>query len=194
MKSLKLILYVLGLVFISISCAKSEDKDEPQPPVVTPNQQTDSKDPKDPDTPSEPDKDSDEGSDTPTPTPTPPSYPTFDKPNWSVTDNSSYENSMTAYITLPDSLLSDVMDADEMAVFCNSVCRATAERIEVSPGEYIWIAYIYGNTDNETLTIKYYSSKTSHMYNSENTFPFQKDKHYGNIDNPQVVGMKIRTE
>ena len=101
---------------------------------------------------------------------------------------------VTAYLVLPDSLKADQLATDEVAVFCSSECRGVAERIEVSSGKYVWIAYIHGNDASDVLTVKYYSVQTKHMYQYEFTFPFEKDGHYGNIDNPKVIGLKIRTE
>lgn len=101
---------------------------------------------------------------------------------------------VTAYLALPDSLKADQLATDEVAVFCSSECRGVAERIEVSSGKYVWIAYIHGNDASDVLTVKYYSVQTKHMYQYEFTFPFEKDGHYGNIDNPKVIGLKIRTE
>lgn len=168
MKAIKFLVLLVGISLIGVSCGGGGGDEEPappQPPIV---------DPDDP--------------------PTPPEYPTFAKPNWTVSDYSIYENSMTAYLALPDSLKADQLATDEVAVFCSSECRGVAERIEVSSGKYVWIAYIHGNDASDVLTVKYYSVQTKHMYQYEFTFPFEKDGHYGNIDNPKVIGLKIRTE
>lgn len=170
MKKIKFLLILAGFALIGASCSGggNDNPTPPQPPVV---------DPENPDNP-----------------PTPPEYPTFAKPNWSISDYSIYENSMTAFLSLPDSLTANQQITDEMAVFCDSECRGVAERVEVSSGKYVWIAYVHGDVDADALTVKYYSVQTKHMYQSETTFSFEKDGHYGNIDNPKVIGLKIRTE
>ena len=101
---------------------------------------------------------------------------------------------MTAYLALPDSLKADQLATDEVAVFCSSECRGVAERIEVSQGDYVWVAYVHGNDEDCALTVKYYSVQTRHMYQSEITFSYEKDGHYANIDAPQILGLKICTE
>lgn len=171
MKKIMFLLMLAGFALIGASCGGGDDEDPaPQPPVVNPD------DPDNPDTPDEPE------------------YPTFVEPNWSVNNRSIYENSMTAYLVLPEALMANQSITDEMAVFCSSECRGVAERVEVSSGKYVWIAYVYGNVDADVLTVKYYSTRTRYMYQSEATFSFEKDGHYGSIDNPIVVGMKIITE
>lgn len=168
MKAIKFLVLLVGISLIGVSCGGGggdEEPDPPQPPIV---------DPDDP--------------------PTPPEYPTFAKPNWTVSDYSIYENSMTAYLALPDSLKADQLATDEVAVFCSSECRGVAERIEVSQGDYVWVAYVHGNDEDCALTVKYYSVQTRHMYQSEITFSYEKDGHYANIDAPQILGLKICTE
>ena len=168
MKAIKFLVLLVGISLIGVSCGGGGGDEEPappQPPIVDPDD-----------------------------TPTPPEYPTFAKPNWTVSDYSIYENSMTAYLALPDSLKADQLATDEVAVFCSSECRGVAERIEVSQGDYVWVAYVHGNDEDCALTVKYYSVQTRHMYQSEITFSYEKDGHYANIDAPQILGLKICTE
>ena len=130
------------------------------------------------------------------PTPDPPvvTYPTFEAPSWSVSETSSYEHTMAVVVVLPDSLRSRENTADELAVFAqDDKCRGAAERIEVSSGKYVWMAMVYGNTNTEVLSFKYYSSQSQHMYKSEGTAPFTIDGSWGTIDVPQTLGMKIVT-
>ena len=107
--------------------------------------------------------------------PTPPSYPTFDSPNWSVSNASSFEYTMTMAVALPDSL----------------TAGEQSDRIEVSSGKYVWLAVVYGNNNSETISFKYYSSKTKYMYQSSSTKPFAIDGVIGTIDNPEKIGMNI---
>lgn len=183
MKAIKYLFILAGFALIGASCGGGGGDDgepTPPPPVV---------DPDDPDNPDEP-----ENPDNPPTPPTPPVYPTFTQPNWSVSDYTVYENSMTAYFSLPDSLSADQSSTDEIAVFCASECRGVAEWVEVSSGKYVWIVYIHGNEESDMLTVQYYSAQTKHIHQSDVTFSFVKDGHRGNIDSPQVLGLKIRTE
>lgn len=81
-----------------------------------------------------------------------------------------------------------------MAIFCASECRGVAERVEVSSGRYVWIAYIHGDEESDRLIVQYYSAQTQHIHQSDIAFSFEKDGHHGNIDTPQVLGLNIRTE
>ena len=132
--------------------------------------------------------------DSPTVGPEQPNYPTFDLPNWSVNNSSSFENTMTVSVVLPDSLRKSELPSDCLAIFCDTDCRGIADRIEEPSGDHTWIAIVYGNSTSESITFKYYSSKTKYMYNSTNTTPFTIDGSLGTIDNPQIIGMRIVTE
>lgn len=123
-----------------------------------------------------------------------PSYPTFGSPNWTVKDIKAFEHTMTVAVVLPDSLSSNVLGNDKLAAFVGSECRGVAEQLELTPTKHIWMITAYGNKTMENLTFKYYSSKTKYMYHSAMATPFVPDGNVGNIDNPQVIGMKVVTE
>ena len=126
--------------------------------------------------------------------PTPPSYPTFDSPNWSVSNVSSFEHTMTMSVVLPDSLIGGEQPADRFAVFAGDECRGVADRIEVSSGKYVWMTMVYGNNYSEAISFKYYSSKTKYMYQSVLSKPFIIDGMIGTIDNPEKIGLNIVTK
>lgn len=163
------LLLLIGFSLLGVSCSKGGDDDPitPDPPVVNP--------------------------DNPDP-PTSPSYPTFDSPNWSVSNASSFEYTMTMAVALPDSLIAGEQSADKLAMFAGDDCRGIADRIEVSSGKYVWLAVVYGNNNSETISFKYYSSKTKYMYQSSSTKPFAIDGVIGTIDNPEKIGMNIVTK
>ena len=119
-------------------------------------------------------------------------YPTFEKPGWNVPNSESYEYSMTAIVTLPNSLLPYENEADELAVFCSNECRGTAKRIKVNSGTSVWAVLIYGN-DNESLYFKYYSSHNKLMYNDISYLTFENNDKYGTFDEPIILSMEAVT-
>jgi hypothetical protein len=119
-------------------------------------------------------------------------YPTFEKPDWSVANSESYEYSMTAIVTLPSSLLPYENDADELAIFCGSECRGTAERIQIDAETSVWALLIYGNS-NESLYFKYYSSHDKFMYKDASYLMFEDNDKYGTFDEPVILSMTIVT-
>lgn len=169
MKKIYMMLMLAGLSLMGVSCGGGDNTTvDPDPPIVVPDK---------PDNPV-----------------TPPSYPTFDAPNWSVSEASSYEHTMAVAIILPDSLRSNEDATDELAVFAqDNKCRGVAERLNVSEGNYIWMAMVYGNTSSDVLQFHYYSNKSKHKYYSAGTIPFEIDGVYGTIDAPKTIGMKIVT-
>ena len=119
-------------------------------------------------------------------------YPTFEKPGWSVSNSESYEYSMTAIVTLSNSLLQYENDEDELAVFCGSECRGTAKRIKINSETSVWAVLIYGN-DNELLYFKYYSSHNKLMYNDISHLIFENNDKYGTFDEPMILSMEVVT-
>lgn len=159
-----LLLIVFSLM--GVSCSKGGDDEPivPNPPVVNPD------------------------------VPNPPSYPTFDSPNWFVSNISTFEHTMTVSVVLPDSLVSGEQPVDKLAVFVGDDCRGVADRIEVYAGRNVWMAMVYGNNTSELLSFKYYSNTTKYMYQSNTTMNFIVDGTIGTIDSPKTIGMSIVTE
>ena len=164
MKKIYLLLMLAGLSLIGVSCGGDDVVVEPDPPVVDPDN------------------------------PVTPTYPTFDAPDWSVSNISSYENTMTVVVALPDSLKSNEVASDKLAVFVEEDCRGIAERLEVSTGQFVWLAMVYGNTSSDVLQFHYYTGKSKHKYYSVETTSFIIDGGFGTIDAPKTVGMKIVTK
>lgn len=176
------ILYLLlaGLALTWASCGGGGGEDDPivpDPPIVKPK-------PNDP-KPSEPEPNK----------PEEPAYPTYDAPRWNVSNGKKYECTMTAILTLPDSMVNIQQANDELAIFVNDECRGVAERVEVSSGKYVWMVMIMGNTSEsktQKLQIRYWSSTNKHMYNSDTTTMFEADTRLGEIDTPYKLGLKIK--
>lgn len=163
-KNVILFLFLIaGFSLLGVSCSKHEEvlPNTPNPPAVTPDDQQ------------------------------PPTYPTFDAPKWAVNNVSSFEYTMTVSVIFPDSLGSFELSTDKFAIFAGDDCRGVADRIEVSSGKHVWLAMVYGNSTSETLSFKYYSSKTKYMYQSVVKKPFVVDGMLGTIDNPERIGMNI---
>ena len=180
---------LLLFVFLIASCGGGGDDDvtDPNPPVVTPPGPDNPDDPDDPDNPDDPDD-----PDTPD-EPDEPEYPTFEAPEWKVDNYSKYEYSMTAYMSIPASAGIEEDWNDELAIFSSSECRGVAERLEIEDSVHIWVALIYGTGNNETLTFKYYSSKSKHMYQSPSYVTFRPDEHMGDVDSPMSLDLEIVT-
>lgn len=126
--------------------------------------------------------------------PTEPVYPTYDTPTWQnqeIQTKPKYEVSVSAYVTLPDSLVSTLNDNDQLAVFSGSECRGFATRDKLAANVYVWSMLVSGKT-GDVLTFQYYSATSKHMYKSENVLTFnENEKSFGNVDNPIVLGMRI---
>lgn len=169
MKSFNSYILLVGLAFFLVSCHKKRIHEElglPDPPIENP------------DTPSET------------------TYPTFEAPHWNVKNMGTYECTMTAIMSLPDSLASSQQPNDEIAVFSNGVCRGIGECVETSPYRYAWMVMIMGNPDEnlvQEFDIRYWSSFSKYMYNSDTNIVFATDTRLGDIDAPHKLGLTIKT-
>lgn len=140
-----------------------------------------------PDTPVVPD----EPEDPKDPEPVVPVYPTFNNPQWTL--KCSYENTMTVFMQLPDSLCDSSNNNDNIAVLCGDEVRGVLYNQKLSDKDNVWMGMIYGEA-REALRIGYYSSTSFHLYYTANTFNFASDTQYGTIDNPMKPGFSIVTQ
>lgn len=123
-----------------------------------------------------------------------PVYPEFDAPQWDAAGiENKYDNNMTVYVVLPDSLASTAHSDDEIAVFCGDECRGVAYSESLGNGKSVWMAMVYGN-DGDALTFKYYSASSRHLYNTGSTISFSGDTQYGNVDAPVALSLVIVSE
>lgn len=185
MKKLATIILAVALGLSLVSCGGGDDgPSTPQTPQT----------PSTPDTPNTPNTG---GEDPSTPDePQTPTYPTFAAPEWENEARgveNRYDNDMTVYVVLPADLAQSETSGDQIAVFCGSECRGVAYREQLAADKYVWIAMVHGN-DGESLTFKYYSATSRHLYQTTAAIPFQGDTQYGNADAPETLSLTIVTE
>ena len=111
----------------------------------------------------------------------------FSAPDWKQDTTGRYPASMTAVLALPGSLAVAVVESDQMAAFVNDECRGLGT-METVNNKSLFFVMIHGMPDETSkIKFKYYSSKTSYMYESKDTLNFLIDAVYGTAQNPKTL-------
>lgn len=133
----------------------------------------------------------------PTPTPVEKEKQTFDKPNW-VNDvkpstpvpPSEIPSSIVMYVALPQELVADFDDNDEVSAYCGEECKMVLTLTDKTLEKNVWSCMINDLKVGDQLTIKYYSAKTKNMYVT--TAPIaitDVNMIYGSFDSPKLLTM-----
>ncbi len=124
------------------------------------------------------------------PVETKPAEPTkFPEPNWKADETGKYPATMTAVFNLPVTLAVSTQQNDKLAAFVNDECRGVGEIIKFN-NQNLFFVLIQGLPEEaSSITIKYYSNKTSYMYQSQGALNFLADGNYGTAENPKIVAL-----
>lgn len=96
---------------------------------------------------------------------------------------------MTAVVTIPAALQASLGDADQLAAFVNNECRGVGVLDKVN-NAYVFFMLIRGLPDEQSkITFKYYSVKTSYLYQTGPDLSFLIDAVYGTAQNPKVLAL-----
>lgn len=117
--------------------------------------------------------------------------PRFPSPSWTVADNVEYSASMTAVVQLSPDLFRNKGKADKLAAFIDDECRGLGERIQLDSGA-VFFVLIHGKPSEQSkIQFKYYSERSSYMYQTEAFLDFILDANYGTVDEPRVLKLKL---
>lgn len=111
----------------------------------------------------------------------------FPAPTWKEVNTGTYPATMTAVVALPATLAGSLMENDQLAAFVNGECRGVGVLEKVN-GLNLFFVMIHGLSDETSnVKFKYYSSKTSYMYESNDALNFLIDAIYGTAQNPKTL-------
>lgn len=111
----------------------------------------------------------------------------FPAPQWQADTTGKYPATMTAVLALPGALAGDLMANDQLAAFINGECRGLAALEKVGNVDLFFIMIRGLPDETSNIKFKYYSSKTSYMYESNDTIRFLIDDVYGTAQNPKTL-------
>jgi hypothetical protein len=111
----------------------------------------------------------------------------FPVPAWKEDNTGKYPATMTSVVTLPPTLSSNVFENDHLAAFVNGECRGVGVLEKVN-NLNVFFVMIQGLPDESSkVKFKYYSSKTSYMYETHAPITFLIDGIYGTAQNPKTL-------
>jgi hypothetical protein len=111
----------------------------------------------------------------------------FPAPTWKVDNTGKYPATMTSVVVLPAMLAGNLLENDQLAAFINDECRGVGVLEKVND-QNLYFVMIHGLPDETSkVKFKYYSSKTSYMYESNDAINFLIDAVYGTAQNPKTL-------
>ena len=111
----------------------------------------------------------------------------FPAPTWKADDTGKYPATMTAVVTLPVTLAGSTMENDKLAAFVNDECRGVGVIVQVSSLNLFFVLIQGLPEEANKITFRYYSNKTSYMYESQSALTFLADAIYGTAENPKTL-------
>jgi hypothetical protein len=111
----------------------------------------------------------------------------FPVPNWKADDTGKYPATMTAVFSLPATLAGSLMENDQLAAFVNGECRGVGVIVDSNNLKLFFVLIQGLPEETNNIKIKYYSHKTSYMYESKSALTFLADGIYGTAENPKIV-------
>ena len=113
----------------------------------------------------------------------------FPVPTWKADETGKYQATMTAVFNLPATLAANSQENDKLAAFVNDECRGVGVIVKFN-NQNLFFVLIQGlPEENSSITIKYYSNKTSYMYQSQAALTFLADGNYGSAEDPKIVAL-----
>ena len=111
----------------------------------------------------------------------------FPEPTWKIDDTGKYPATMTAVFKLPVTFVSSALESDKLAAFINDECRGVGVIVKVNNLNLFFVLIQGLPEETNKITIRYYSSKTSYMYESQSALTFSADAIYGTAENPKTL-------
>ena len=118
----------------------------------------------------------------------------FPVPTWKADDTGKYPATMTAVVTLPATLAGDAMDNDKLAAFVNNECRGVGVIVKVDNLSPFFVLIQGLPEETNKIIFRYYSNKTSYMYESRSPLTFLADGIYGTAANPKTLELTQLTQ
>ncbi len=116
--------------------------------------------------------------------------PTFPSPNWVADSSVQYPYSMTAVVSIPDSLTNNSTN-DEVAAFINGTCRGVGVTVNATGGR-VYFIFIKGlSSEQGLINFKYYNGDDKKMYETGDYLSFIVDDNYGTPDVPKRLNLQV---
>jgi len=111
----------------------------------------------------------------------------FPVPTWKEDDTGKYPATMTAVFALPVTLADGSTENDKLAAFVDDECRGVGTIVEVNSQKLFFVLIQGLPEETKNINIRYYSNKTSYMYESKSALTFLADGVFGTAENPKIL-------
>lgn len=121
-----------------------------------------------------------------------PKFNVYPLPVWTVQSPEIFPNSFTAIVNLPKNMNLLAQDTDLVAAFIDDECRGIGNLVQSEDKKRrAYIITVRGSsTENRNIVFKYYSTRTSYLYQAATTIAFEIDGTYGTYDTPITLDLK----
>lgn len=115
----------------------------------------------------------------------------FSPPTWKADETGKYPASMTAVVAIPSKLYTNFNANDQLAAFAGDECRGEGVIVKLDTSNVFFVLIRGISSEHSKITFKYYSAKTSYMYETLPELSFLVDDVYGTAQNPKVLDLKL---
>lgn len=102
-----------------------------------------------------------------------------------------YPLTMSVAVKLPDNLTGYILEQDKLAAFVGNECRGIGKMTSNRTGETIYTMDVIGSgNEAEIIHFKYYSTKSSYLYEDATDVVFDATSQYGTEENAVTLNLK----
>jgi hypothetical protein len=110
-------------------------------------------------------------------------------PDWKKDQSGKYPVSMTAVVSLPQKLKQGQSDGDKLAAFIEGECRGEGIAVQMDSLNVFFVLINGTASEQSKLNFRYFSKKTSYLYESVASVSFRVDENYGTAEKPMALEM-----
>jgi hypothetical protein len=108
-------------------------------------------------------------------------------PEWKTDQSGKYPVSMTSVVSLPVKLKAGQSDGDKLAAFIDGECRGQGIGVQMDSLKVFFVLINGTSSEQSKITFRYFSKKTSYLYETVSTVNFKVDDNYGTAEKPVTL-------
>ena len=108
-------------------------------------------------------------------------------PDWKPDQSGKYPVSMTAVVSLPGKLKAAQTEADKLAAFIDDECRGEGISVQMDSLKVFFVLINGTASEQSKIRFRYFSKKTSYLYETTEPVNFNVDDNYGTAERPVVL-------
>jgi len=108
-------------------------------------------------------------------------------PDWKPDQSGKYPVSMTAVVSLPVNLKAAQIEGDKLAAFVDGECRGEGISVQMDSLKVFFVLINGTASEQSKIKFKYFSKKTSYLYETAQVVNFRVDDNYGTAEKPVAL-------